>query len=148
MESEKKRLSLDAPCTLIKIQSSQAMRHLMFNDPYNYNNEINELAKNCANLLTTYNEDLDSVVEQMEVSMTSHYLQTLKELAQEIQHCQEKKAKLSIHAFYGEKEARDLSERVRILENFKNESPRQLMEIIVTAVLEKAQRTHNVALKH
>lgn len=139
--------SQEASYALIKSQSGRAMHYLMFHEEDKYTQEIDALAETCANLLNKYDEHIDFVVKRMEASMAASYLHNLKELDKNIKNYQTKRAGLSSSTFYGEKEIETLSRQIKILEKAKNESPRNLMQGIVTDTLAQAHKKFDAAIE-
>ncbi|KTD09291.1 hypothetical protein [Legionella jamestowniensis] len=128
---------------LIQAQSARAMHYLLLHDQNNYDNEINKLAQSCSNVLQQPTITSDFVVNLMEKSMTSSYLEALKNIQHTIEQCKEKKDKIVVNSFYGEKEAASLSKRIAVLEKSKTIAPPVIMEQVVRDVLTQAVDKYN-----
>ncbi|ASQ45989.1 hypothetical protein [Legionella clemsonensis] len=131
---------------LIQTQSARAMQYLLLNETNNYEKEINSLAKSCSKVLRHESVTSDFIVDLMEKSMTSNYLQTLKNVQQAIDLCLEKKNKTLVNSFYGGKEADALSKRIAVLEQAKRISPPVIMEQVVRDVLTQAADKHHAII--
>ncbi|CEK10588.1 hypothetical protein [Legionella hackeliae] len=138
-------MSGDTFNALIKAQSIRAMQHLMLHEKMNYRKEVNELAETCSNVLQQHTNSVDVIVQLMETSMTSNYLQTLKTVQNVLELCQEERGKTVANSFYGGRESDRLAKRITALEKSKTMSPLDIMDQIVNDVLIEASIKYDSA---
>lgn len=146
MAYKKQPLSKEDSIEMIKNQCVVAMRCLMLQNLDDYKNEVDQLGRTCASLLMTHGEHIAPIVNNMEKSMTSSYLQNLKEVQESIASLMKQREGHTKNTFHGNNDFQQLTQNIVALEKSKNLAPHSLIDRIVFDVLKQATTEYDATI--